>query len=204
MIKRILISLLIIAGIFLVFVGIWFVFFLSAFGAFDKDYSVSDLKEEFTDHKTEIHEVISYYDQIVPKDKTVEIEFDGNRVNRFGIYSQNATRTQVKTEFLDWNLELEGEKLQNEIKFLGWNTETLLTLRDKLDAADCIGIENGEPTKILFQRSGMGMYSFNIFKHPIQDKKNYDDGCQYILVNKNLALEYGGGAIGSQCFYNKN
>ncbi len=33
-------------------------------------------------------------------------------------------------------------------------------------------------------------------------KKNYNDSCTYILLNNKLVLEYGRGAIGSQCFYN--
>jgi hypothetical protein len=50
----------------------------------------------------------------------------------------------------------------------------------------------------------MGRYSFNLFDKPIADslKTAYNDGCTYIMVNDRLVLEYGGGAIGSQCFYN--
>ncbi len=204
MFRKLLFGILVVIGIFGAFVLIYLAFFLSMMGAFDKDYSVSDLKEEFADHKTEIYDAIEFYKKIVPKDKIIEIEFDGNDVGRLRISSFNSTRTETRTEFEDWDLDLEGEKLQNEIKFLGWTTQTLEQLRDKLDEANCIGIENGEPTNVIFQRSGMGMYTFNVFKHPIQDEKQYNDGCLHIMVNKYLALEYGGGAIGAQCFYNKN
>ncbi|QRQ63852.1 hypothetical protein [Sphingobacterium multivorum] len=52
--------------------------------------------------------------------------------------------------------------------------------------------------------SRMERYSFNVFDKPIADslKTAYNDGCTYIMVNDRLVLEYGGGAIGSQCFYN--
>ena len=78
-------------------------------------------------------------------------------------------------------------------------------LKDKLDKANCIGVTSGEPCNISFQRSGMGMYSFNVFDKPIpeREKAQYNDSCTYILANDKLVLEYGGGAIGSQCFYNK-
>ena len=71
-----------------------------------------------------------------------------------------------------------------------------------MDKADCIQIESGEPTKIGWQRSGMGMFSYNVFDKPIPDslKKQYNDSCTYIFYNKKLVLEYGGGAVGSQCF----
>jgi hypothetical protein len=102
-------------------------------------------------------------------------------------------------------LQINTERMDSIIKPMGWTRETLKKLKDKLDDANCIQIESGEPTKIGFQRSGMGMYSFNVFDKPIQDsqKANYNDSCTYIMVNDKLVLEYGGGAIGSQCFYNK-
>ena len=91
------------------------------------------------------------------------------------------------------------------IKPMGWTRETLKTLKEKLDKANCIQIESGEPAKIGFQRSGMGMYSFNVFDNPIPDslRNNYNDSCTYIMATDRLVLEYGGGAVGSQCFYNK-
>jgi hypothetical protein len=90
------------------------------------------------------------------------------------------------------------------IQSMGWTRETFRALKEKLDNADCIQIESGEPAKIGFKRSGMGMYSFNIFDKPIPDslKAHYNDSCTYILVNDRLVLEYGGGAFGGQCFYN--
>ena len=108
--------------------------------------------------------------------------------------------------FLEWDLEIKTERMDSILKPIGWTRETLKTLKDKLDNADCIQIESGEPTKIGFKRSGMGMYSFNVFDKPIPDNliEQYNDSWTYILVNKRLALEYGGGAIGSQCFYNMN
>jgi hypothetical protein len=86
---------------------------------------------------------------------------------------------------------------------IGWNRTTLKNLKEKLDNANCIQIESGEPTKIGFKRSGMGMYSFNVFEKPITDSQKtlYRDTCSYIIASDRLILEYGGGAIGPQCFY---
>jgi hypothetical protein len=88
------------------------------------------------------------------------------------------------------------------IRTIGWTQQTLKELKQKLDKANCIQIESGEPTKIGWQRSVMGMYFYNVFDKPIQDslKSRYNDSCTYILYNDKLVLEYGGGAVGSQCF----
>lgn len=174
---------------------------ISAFGGFDKDYSVTELKEYFEENKTAIYVLKNYYAEIVPDDYFVEIEFENdNTLGRFGIKDSNSNGPM----FLEWDLEINTERMDSIIKPIGWTRETLKTLKDKLDNADCIQIESGEPTKIGFKRSRMAMYSFNVFDKPIPDNliEQYNNSCIYILVNKKLALEYGGGAIGSQCFYN--
>jgi hypothetical protein len=207
MVKKIFIGFLILCGIGLViFIG-YIIMIVSAFGGFDKDYSVSDLKENFEKSKTEIYELKRYFNEIVPKNRFVEIEFsDDNTLGRFGIKALDSTAGDPNGPmFLEWDLKINTERMDSIIKPLGWTRETLKTLKEKLDKANCIQIESGEPTKIGFQRSGMGMYSFNVFDKPIPDslKANYNDSCTYILANDRLVLEYGGGAIGSQCFYNK-
>lgn len=203
MLRNILIALGILFTIFLLFfIGSGLLIF-SAFGGFDKDYSVSELKENFNKKEVEIYKLRNFFKEKVPKGKFVEIEFDNNNtLGRLGITQLGDSNQMI---FSEWDLEINTERTDSIIRPLGWTRETLKTLKKKLDKANCIGIESGDPTKIRFQRSGLGMYSFNIFDSPIPDslRQCYNDSCRYILVNDRLALEYGGGAIGAQCFYNK-
>ena len=196
--KVILKILLVICGIGIaIFVG-FIVMIQAAFGGFDKDYSVTELKEHFEKKRAEIYEVKNYINKIIPPDKSVEIEFSKN--NTLGIF-----HLKVGGKFeSNWDVKINSNKADSLLQKLGWTTGTLKTLKEKLDNANCIGITSGEPCNISFQRSGMGMYSFNMFDKPIADslKTAYNDGCTYIMVNDRLVLEYGGGAIGSQCFYN--
>jgi len=48
----------------------------------------------------------------------------------------------------------------------------------------------------------MGMFSYELFSKPIADslKDSYNNGCADIIYNPTAVLEYGGGAIGPQCF----
>lgn len=199
MVKNILKAILILCGIgLLCFVG-YIIMIISAFGGFDKDYSVTELKENFEAKKTEIYEVRNYVNKITPSYKLVHIEFDDN--NTLGIF-----HVKVEDKFeSNWDVKIKSGKADTLLQKLGWTEQTLKTLKDKLDKANCIGVTSGEPCNISFQRSGMGMYSFNIFDKPIPDslKTSYNDSCTYIMVNDKLVLEYGGGAIGNQCFYNK-
>jgi hypothetical protein len=173
----------------------------SAFGAFDKTYSVTELKEEYFSKEKEIQDVINYYDFIKPKDYTVDIEFtDEKLLSRLTIYKKDSS----KVVYQKWDVPIGEMQSQELTTYLEWNANEVKTLKEKLDKANCISVQDGEPIEIGFKRSGMGMFSFVIFRNKGTDIQNFNNGCDYIMVNRNLALQYGGGAIGPQCFPNKN
>jgi hypothetical protein len=200
-----LIIVLAILGVPTVLFSMFIVAILFAMGAFDKDYSVTDLKNNYFKKEKEIAELIIYYKSIVPENRFVEIEFENDKIiNRFGI--TETFQNGYAPLFLDWDLEINNQRTDSVMATIGWNTDILQNIKRKLDNANCIGIENGEHITVQFQRSGMGMYSFNIFEKPMNDslKNIYNDSCYHILVNEKLALEYGGGVFGPQCFDNFN
>ncbi|MGE8511323.1 MAG: hypothetical protein ACN6N7_01390 [Chryseobacterium culicis] len=172
-----------------------------AFGSFDKSYSVSELKDGYYSKEAEIKDLINYYNKIKPESYSVDIEFKNDKIlERLRITSKDSSNVVYQ----DWNVNsnvLFTEKLKG---IAGWNEKQIAVLKNKLDKANCISVEEGEPLKIGFKRSGMGMFSFNVFQKADTNRDEYNDGCEYILVNKNLALQYGGGAIGNQCFPDKN
>lgn len=179
--KKILKWTLAILGIgLLTYVGFWIYAIASFGGAFETLYSTEDLIDNYNKKTVEILEVKDYVKKIIPPNK------------RVGNYDSN------------WDLKLNSSKTDTLLQKLGWTKETLNTLKEKLDKANCISVESGEPCKIGFQRSGMGKYFYNLFDKPIADslKNNYNDSCTYILYNDKVVLEYGGGAIGPQCFPN--
>ena len=49
------------------------------------------------------------------------------------------------------------------------------------------------------------MYFYKLFDQQLSESeiKHYNDGCQYLYHGSNIVLEYGGGAIGPQCFLDK-
>jgi hypothetical protein len=181
--------------------------FLALVGAFDKDYRPKELVDNFNKREKDIYIVKHYFGSIVPKDKIVEIEFEGkHKISRLGIASSDSvSRSARREQFMEWDIEMNTPHMDSILGTLGWNRETLKILKEKLDRANCIGIASGEPAEIAFKRSGMGMYSFLVFDNPMPDtvKAHYNNSCNYIFANDKLVLVYGGGAIGPQCFYNK-
>ena len=191
-------GLLIYFGIILLIFG---GFYLFIFIAFDRIftgpyYDKEDLIVNYEKRKEEILDVKKYFKSILPDRASVTIEFDDDKelgifhVEANGIYQSN------------WNLKIKSPKVDSLLNELNWTTKELRILKEKLDKANCISIAGKDPVVIGWQRSGMGMFSYNIFDNNLEKDKivDYNDGCTYIFYKDNIVLEYGGGAIGPQCF----
>ena len=164
-----------------------------------KFYSTKDLVDNYNAKTEEINELKRYVNTVISANKSVDIEFDGNkRLRIFHVFDNGVNDS-------NWDLNISSSKVDALLEKLGWTRQTLKTLKEKLNAANCISIKNGEPCNIGFQRSGMGKYYYNIFDKPVPDslKSSYNDSCTYILYGDKVVLEYGGGAIGPQCFPTK-
>ena len=159
-------------------------------------YNKEDLVNNYELKKRQIEELRVFINQIVPAEKSVNIEFEGDSIIYIFHVGTNGSIGR------NWNVPIVSGKTDTLLTTLGWNHETLKTLKRKLADANCISVENGEPVRIGYQRSGMGKYYYLAFDQPLPDsvRKKYDDGCTYIFYKDNMVLEYGGGAIGPQCF----
>lgn len=181
------------ALIFISYVVWGFITFVSSF---DQSYSKKDLIENYKIKSKEINELQKYMKSIIPVGKSVTLEFESN--NSLFIFHLSDKNGDSR----NWDININSKKTDSLLRVLHWTKETLATVKKKLDYANCISVENKEPFTIGYQRSGMGMYFYNLFDKPMTDsqKKEYSDGCTHILYNKKVALEFGGGAIGQQCF----
>jgi nitrogen fixation-related uncharacterized protein len=170
------------------------------YSAFDfcdgKTYTKEDLIDNYQLRSTQIKQIKEYMNSIVPPGKSVDIEFDGSK--NLSIFHLIESDKQDR----NWDLSASSPKTDTLLEKLGWTRQTLKTLKEKLDAANCIYVSSGEPCNIGFQRSCLGMYSYNLFDKPIADSlmPYYNDSCRYILYTDQVVLEYGGGAVGPQCF----
>jgi hypothetical protein len=173
-----------------------------------KVYSKEDLINNYKIKKSNIDSLKDYYNKLVPPDRILEIEFESEKViTRLAL-------TNLKTDTLNnrdnyvcvFDLDVNSKKVDSIIESIGWTHQTLAEIKSNLDKANCIGISNGEPTNINFQRSGFGMYSYLIFSKEISDslRKQYNTySCTHIFYGSKLVLEYQGGVYGPQCFSNK-
>lgn len=182
--------------------------------------SKTELIENYENYENEILNIKKEYSKIVPENKIVYIEFenaskiltipeqitikiyeikdDNNKSNS----KSDKLKRNIETISENWNLKPGSEKLIDIISSLGWTEDTLTEIKNLLDTANCISVKNGDITNIGFARSGMGKYSYKIFEQKLSENQieEYDNGCEYIFYRDNIVLEYGGGAIGPQCF----
>jgi hypothetical protein len=152
------------------------------------------------------------YDNLVPKGMKVYVEFHGKEVFFTKGESIDFWCSAIDSSgnsnsvFQEWDVELASTKLDSLLKIVGWQRSTIEKIKNALHKANCISITNGEPSEIGFARSGMGKYFYSLFSTSLTPKQiaEYNDKCTYIYYKKNIVLQYGGGAIGSQCFPDKD
>lgn len=183
--------------------------------------SKKELIQNFENRKVKIEKLKNEYEKFVPKNHIVEIEFepaskilnvpDQLSIKIFkkiknGENTTGSNEVKISNNFevvsQNWNLQYDSKELDEVLKYLGWKNETLSEIKTLLTNANCISIENGEFTTIGFARGGMAKYSYKIFDNSLTEKQKseYNDGCLNIYYKENIVLEYGGGAIGPQCF----
>lgn len=169
--------------------------------------SKKDLIQNYELMRQNITNLKKEYSKLVPENYLIYIEFEPEskiftipEQLTFKIYKVIDTNIEVVSE--NWNLKPKSKELDELIKTIGWTEETLLKIKELLEKAKCISIENGTITTIGFARSGMGKYSYKIFENDLTQNqiKEYNNGCEYIFYKDNVVLEYGGGAVGQQCF----
>jgi hypothetical protein len=164
--------------------------------------------ENFEKNKNKIIILKSEYEKLVPDSLIVMIEFNPNYkiVNTDESIDLRIMRKAKdgKNKFVaqNWDLGYNSDDLNTMLKKIGWEHSILPIIKKLLSDANCISIENGAISTIGFARSGMGKYCYKVFEDNLDDneQKTFNDGCNYIFYKDNIVLEYGGGAVGPQCF----
>jgi hypothetical protein len=183
--------------------------------------SKRELIRNYEDKRSEILRLKQEYQKYVPKHHIVEIEFEPESkiltvgeeitikvykiqrtVDKSHVNKEIQRNDKLKVVSQNWNLKPGSKTLEQVLISIGWTNETLIEIKQLLDNANCVSIENGEATTIGFARSGMGKYSYKIFEKSLTQKQKdeHNNGCEYIYYKDNVVLEYGGGAVGPQCF----
>ncbi|GMT49787.1 MAG: hypothetical protein IEMM0008_1326 [bacterium] len=160
-------------------------------------------------NKDKIHALAHYTRLILPKNHHISLEYtsDGkiDRLELFKMNSQNETVKAIINLFDD--TDIHNIKIIQAIRQINWTVDTLKTLRNKLRESNCISvtIDNRSPIYIGAGRSGLGMYGYRIYTKGLSkiEQNRQNSYCQSLVIDEKAVLEYGSGAIGSDCMPNK-
>jgi hypothetical protein len=154
----------------------------------------------------------TYFKSIIPTGLFIYIEFKSpekilnlDESLDFWAFREDKISRNTETIFQEWNVELKSSELDSLLNLTPLKRKDLQELKKYLDKAHCISVSNRREFEIGFARSGMGKYSYLIFDKPLTraEQEKYNNGCEYIFYKDNIVLEYGGGAVGPQCFPDK-
>src|SRR5687768_16187984 len=126
-----------------ILIGI-FIFFGIAFGTFDKDYSLNELKDNFNLKQKEIYEAKKYFYDILPVNTKVDIEFENDNE----LFYFNIEKDNVYYSLTDKNIR--SKKIDSLLTILGWTRNNLTKLKTKLDKANCISFDKRDEFKMGF------------------------------------------------------
>ena len=195
--KTLLKILLILFITLILFIGGLYLFLHIAFdGIFTgPTYHKEDLIENYELRKNSILDVKAFINSSIKPNTYVDIEFENGNLAIFHVRSNGNYDT-------NWDLKINSKKTDSILSVIGWKKNDLEILEKKLSNANCISIASGNPTTVGWQRSGMGKYYYNIYEENLSDSliNILKNNCSHIFYKENIVLEYGGGAIGSDCF----
>lgn len=194
--------------------------FLFFFMSMDSS-SKKELVENYQLNKSAIFDLKENFDKIVPEGFKIYIEFkDKNHIDLWVYEKTDSCDNEYNCLFQQWDINPYEYTMEPLTKYdsteyspktkdldyikakLHWTDSTFLVIKNFLDKANCISIENGSPSDIGFARSGMGKYHYHLFNDPIPENEidKWNDSCSYIYYEPQMVLGFAGGAIGNQCF----
>lgn len=155
----------------------------------------------FHDYRAEILQVRERFTEMLPDTLELYIEFKRNGRMDFWLAAVDTAQNKRSVLVQDSRVSPTDSVVVAGLEHLAWSQGHLDELRTMLQAAGGISVARwwGDYVAVGYKRSGLGKYSYAVFDRSISTGEQYNDGCTYLRLEDAVALEYGGGAIGSQC-----
>lgn len=156
------------------------------------------MAKHYEEHKAEMRELCDYMQSVLDDSTAIQLEFEGNKQGIFRVKSADS-------DSFSWEVDSDSKR-DSLMQVVGLTEEEYVNIRKKLKTMGCIGVEASrnypESTEIWFRRIGMWMYSFVLYKRPMnkEEKENALNDDMLIPYNDSTLFHYGGGAIGLQVF----
>jgi len=174
-----------IVGCFLIYFSI-VIFLVWGWGGFEDP--VSEMADNFEEHKEEFYSVKQYVKLIDPMHKANSIEFTMHPDH--GVFVIEVNENNVSGDYEDLNSWQPSDYLTN---YTPWTKETITVLKEKLDRISCRAIKIDEQFSIkhaAFNKGGGYWYKLHSYPLEIAQKNLYSDTCNYIIYKDEVIFEY--------------
>jgi len=162
-------------------------------GSFEKKYTRKEAIENYNNNEKAIIDLIDYFNSKIPanRDVTFGLSKKKNRFN-IGVALPDGAVNRNLPNIGGNDLKPNSDKANSILATLSWTNETVDTLRDKLEKADCINIMGRNPVRIHYRYSGLGLHSYLIFDSPLTDStiKMYNSELGDTVIRKNVVVLY--------------
>jgi hypothetical protein len=181
-----------IAAILVVGLLLLFVFF-----GFEKKYTRKDAIVNYVQHTRQIIDLVAFFNSKVPDPNTNQgvsfgLSESSGRVD-MGVFLLDGSVIEKNPNIGGSNLKISSAKMDTLLKRLGWTTETVTILMQKLESTNCRNIksQDTESVSINFRYSGWGLHSYLIYKKPLSDSlvKWYNDMGDTV-IDRNVVVKY--------------
>ena len=176
--------------------------------------------KNYEQKEKEIKELTAFFKTIIPKDHLVFIRFNSDnnidfKVDQINFMEKDSWKTNSLFtkygQFHRWDVPFENRDLNQVIDFINWDMGKIDELRDKLKNANCISVgtrfETISKERVLAISIEYPTYELYSLSYKIFDKQlneisfnQLQERCNLKSINKEVFLEYGGYARGSNCF----
>ena len=165
----------------------------------EQEAMTKKLEKNYERHKIEMDELYGYVSDVLDDDCSILVEFNTNDIGMLWIAPAGEDRYQ---QFWGDNARAKKDSL---LTVVGISDEEFNGLRNRIKNVKCIGLmvsKSGQYMRLMYKRAGMGMYSYLIYKLPLndEDKEYFLEQSSSIPYSDRVVFDYEGGAFGAQEF----
>jgi hypothetical protein len=167
--------------------------------------SFDEQLNNLNENEGEILKIDSEFKKMVPNNYRVFVEFQNENV----VYNQKSCinigiskkgKDGLYPEMTMYNnLQPGSKELATVLKTIKWNQKKLDKVKEVLDDAHCVSVQNGERTTIGFAKNSLGMLWYVVFptkKLTNADIKELGTDKKYTYYRNNIVFKQDGGEIG--------
>ncbi len=168
--------------------------FTGLIGEAKSNYTLEDAIYNFNNNENKILDLVYYYNKVtasIKDEKAIMLGFNKKKIN-IAYYSLNGKVDEADQNWGKSNININSPYLDSFLIKTGLHKIELDSLLIKLRYTNCISISDKDPIVLKYNYSGLGLYSYYIFKDNMADsvKEMYKGEFNDYIIRKNVVIVY--------------